>query len=74
MNAIPVIQISQGITFSDDSYILNDLFFLPKNFPVLSYHLKLLNEWNISTLFTNGTMFKKFKKDHLGKNRYSTIK
>ena len=63
MNTILINQLSDGNTFSDDCYILDDLFFLPKNFPLHDYHLKLLNKWNITNIqtegdFTPGTMNK----------------
>ncbi len=54
MNSISVKDLSDGSTFSDDCYILNELFILPKNFPLHTYHLKLLNKWNISNIETEG--------------------
>lgn len=54
MNTILINQLSDGNTFSEDCYILEDLFFLPKNFPLHDYHLKLLNKWNIVNILTEG--------------------
>ena len=54
MDAISLNNIVTGSAFTEDSYILEDLFFLPKNLPVEDYHIKLLREWNINDIFTEG--------------------
>lgn len=54
MNNISISEISDNTIFSEDSYILESLFFLPKNLPVHQYHIKLLNEWNIQSIQTEG--------------------
>jgi HD-GYP domain-containing protein (c-di-GMP phosphodiesterase class II) len=54
MNSILLNKLNDGSTFSEDCYIFEDLFFLPKNFPIHNYHLKLLNKWNINEIQTDG--------------------
>jgi len=54
MNKYLTVELKQGQTFSEDSFIFEDMFFLPKLFPLQLYHLKLLNEWNIDSVYSNG--------------------
>ena len=56
MNNISINEISDNTIFSEDSYILENLFFLPKNLPVHQYHIKLLREWNIPSVQTEGIL------------------
>jgi HD-GYP domain-containing protein (c-di-GMP phosphodiesterase class II) len=56
MNSISINDIKPGNVFTEDSYVLEDLFFMPKNLPVHDYHLKLLREWKIKEIFTTGTI------------------
>lgn len=54
MNSILVNQLSDGNTFTEDCYIFEDLFFLPKNFPLHKYHLGLLKKWEVTNILTEG--------------------
>lgn len=54
MNEILLNQVQPGISFTDDAYILEDMFFLPKNLPIQSYHITLLRQWGIDTIYTDG--------------------
>ncbi len=56
MNNISINELSSGLSFTEDSFILDDLFFIPKNFPILDYHIKLLRNWNIDRVYTDGTI------------------
>ncbi|HPO49453.1 MAG TPA: HD domain-containing protein [Spirochaetota bacterium] len=54
MNAVNFAQIQEGSFFTEDAYIFENLFFLPKKLPVYDYHLKLLRTWNIDKIYTEG--------------------
>ncbi len=54
MNSILVNQLSEGSTFTDDCFIFEDLFFLPKNFPLHKYHMNLLKKWDATNILTEG--------------------
>ena len=54
MNTISLENVSASNVFTEDSYILKDLFFLPKNLPIQNHHIKLLNKWNIPNILSEG--------------------
>jgi len=56
MNTISISQLEPNKFFSEDSFIFEDLFFIPKNLPVMSYHINLLKTWNIDKVYTNGIL------------------
>jgi HD-GYP domain-containing protein (c-di-GMP phosphodiesterase class II) len=56
MNSIPINQLQPGKSLSDDSYIMNDLFFMPKNLPVQDYHITLLRDWEIDSIQSDGIL------------------
>jgi len=58
MKAISVNDLKPGNAFTEDSFILNDLFFLPKNLPLIDYHIKLLNNWEIADILSEGDLSK----------------
>ncbi|HOV12969.1 MAG TPA: HD domain-containing protein [Spirochaetota bacterium] len=56
MNVVNLAQIQPGSFFTEDAYIFENLFFLPKKLPVFDYHLRILRAWNIDKIFTSGIM------------------
>lgn len=54
MNKIPITKLEEGKSFSDDAYVLDDLFFMPKNIPIGQHHLSILREWEIADIQTEG--------------------
>lgn len=54
MEQLKVMELKTGQFMSEDSYIFEDLFFLPANCTLKQYHLDLLNEFEIDTVFTDG--------------------
>ncbi|MBN2545188.1 MAG: HD domain-containing protein [Spirochaetes bacterium] len=54
MNNYTINQVKENFSFSEDSFILDNLFFLPKNLPINDYHIELLSKWNISDIKTEG--------------------
>lgn len=56
MNGIPITQISTNKFFSEDSYIFENLFFIPKNLPIMDYHINLLKRWNIENIYSEGIL------------------
>lgn len=57
MNEVSVGELIEGAFFLDDSYIADDMFFLPKKTLVKKYHIEVLKTWNIEKLFSNGEYF-----------------
>ena len=56
MNTIQISQIAQGKIFTEDSYVFENLFFLPKSLPIMDYHIKLLKKWNIDKIYCFGIL------------------
>lgn len=56
MNTISINQIPVNNSFTDDSFVLDDLFFLPKKLPIQQHHIKLLQKWNITEISTEGNI------------------
>jgi len=46
--------LSEKTYFTDDVYIFEDLFLYPKNFPFQNFHIKLLRNWNIEQVYSDG--------------------
>ncbi len=57
MNEVEFNKIIPGAFFLDDSYIYNDLFFLPKKTIIKDYHVEVLKNWGIEKIFSNGDYF-----------------
>ncbi|HBD93945.1 MAG: hypothetical protein A2015_12025 [Spirochaetes bacterium GWF1_31_7] len=57
MNAVEFEKIIPGGFFLDDSYIYDDLFFLPKKTIIKDYHVEVLKNWGIEKLFSNGDYY-----------------
>jgi hypothetical protein len=58
MKSIEIDNINPGYAFTEDSYILNNLFFIPKNLPLQKYHIDLLKKWEIKEILTDGEVSK----------------
>lgn len=56
MNQYNVKDLKTNISFTEDSYLIDNLFFLPKGLPIFDYHLELLNKWNIPAVFSEGNI------------------
>ncbi len=54
MKNIKIENLKEGFALTDDSYILNNLFFMPKNLPLQNYHIDLLKRWEIKEVLTGG--------------------
>src|SRR4030042_7118298 len=54
MNNYTINQVKKNFSFSEDSFILDNLLFLPKNLPINDYHIELLSKWNISDIKSDG--------------------
>jgi len=54
MNNYTINQVKKSFSFSEDSFVLDNLFFLPKNLPINDYHIELLTKWNIADIKTEG--------------------
>ena len=56
MNTINLNDVQTGYFFTEDVYLQGELFFLPKKVPILDYHIKLLKNWNINSMYTIGEL------------------
>lgn len=65
MKAYPVNNLSTNNYINEDVYIFEDLFFYPKNFPFRDYHIKLLRNWNIEKVYSNGDLLVSNNKEQL---------
>ncbi len=54
MNNFTINQVKKNFSFSEDTFILDNLFLLPKNLPINDYHIELLSKWNISEIKSEG--------------------
>lgn len=54
MNEIKVEDIKIDGAFSEDAYIFNDMIFMPKKTHIKDFHIKALEDWNVSSVFTEG--------------------
>ncbi len=59
MNQINVSDIKAGDFITEDSYIFNDLFYVPKKTLIKDYHVEILKMWSADTIFTNGVLVNK---------------
>jgi HD-GYP domain-containing protein (c-di-GMP phosphodiesterase class II) len=56
MNTVSFNQLAPNKFFSEDSYLFEDLFFLPKNLPLMEFHINILKMWNIDKIYSNGIL------------------
>lgn len=56
MKSYNVNELKANYALSDDSYILDNLFFLPKSLPIKEYHINLLRKWNITEIKSDGQL------------------
>jgi len=54
MNGYKVFELEAGKAFTEDAYIIDNMFFLPKNVSIQPFHLKILEEWNIDKILSEG--------------------
>lgn len=54
MNEIKVEDIKVGGAFSEDAYIFNDMIFMPKKTHIKDFHIKVLEDWKISSVSCEG--------------------
>ncbi|MCG8571654.1 MAG: HD domain-containing protein [Spirochaetes bacterium] len=58
MNSIKIEMLKEDNFLTEDSAILDDLFFIPKNTKIKDYHLNLLKKWKVESLSTSGNLLK----------------
>lgn len=58
MNAIQISKLAENNYFTEDTYIFENLFFYPKNLPLYDTHIKILKNWNIENIYSNGNLLK----------------
>ncbi len=56
MNSIKLADIKVGNIVSEDSFVLDNLFFLPQKTPLTEAYKKLLIRWNIEQIVSNGVV------------------
>jgi len=63
MKAYPINNISSNNYINDDVFIFEDLFFYPKNLSFQDSHIKILRNWNIDKIYSNGDLLTKENKE-----------
>lgn len=58
MNTVSITNLNSGSYSTEDIFIFENLFFYPKNLPVSESHIKILKNWNVENVFTNGNLLK----------------
>jgi HD-GYP domain-containing protein (c-di-GMP phosphodiesterase class II) len=73
MKIVEMDNINEGSAFTEDSYILDNLFFIPKNLPIQKYHIDLLRKWEINGVLTDGEISKSEKLTRLIQDKPNVI-
>lgn len=73
MKTYSINNLTKNSYFNNDVYILEDLFFYPKNFIIQDYHITLLRKWEIDKVYSEGDLLKSDNKEQIKENEEKNL-